>query len=79
MIWDFWRGWEATRSSETVRWEGSSKEDGGDDIVGLLLLLLWMGMAGEGVRRGSEESGFTSSLECIACSSLGTSCYSGSS
>lgn len=32
MIWDFWRGWEATRSSETVRWEGG----GGDDIVGLL-------------------------------------------
>ena len=38
MIWDFWMGCEATRSSEMVRWErgevGSSSSAGEDGIVG---------------------------------------------
>ena len=45
MIWDFWVGCEGMRSSETVRWEGggvgSSSDGEGDDIVRLLLFLLW--------------------------------------
>ena len=59
MIWDFWRGWEATRSSETVRWEGSSREDGGDDMVGLLFEE--GGMVVES--GGREDGGVITSLE----------------